>query len=467
MKHISLENIISAVDGTLIGHAKTMNGYVKNVVIDSRLVGAGDMYIPIIGERFDGHDFIEEAFKAGAVLAFTSKEIDEASIERCLIHVEDTKIALGKLAAYYRRLFDIPIIGVTGSVGKTSTKEMMASILEQGFNVHKTLGNFNNDIGLPLTVLGIDPSHEVAVIELGMNHFGEIDYLANILQPTIGMIVNIGVSHIEFLGSREGILKAKCEMISHIMPGGTLILNGDDDLLVQMTPPHGLKTMYYGREQKFDCTMMNHQLLDDQQIMTVATQDHIYKIQVDYPGVHMLHNALGCMLIGEKLGLGREAIIAGVQAYKPAGMRLNTYKLKDGVTLIDDTYNASVDSMESALETLGDMKSNYAHSMAVLGSMFEMGDYARKGHLEVGEMVAKCGLELLVTVGKEAKWIREGAVKAGLLQKNTYHFEEQDDLINVISKLTQENTVLLLKGSRGMHLERTRDYLIESFEDVQ
>ena len=465
MKRISLENIIRAVDGQLIGQITSLDGYVKRVVTDSRSVQSGDLYIAIVGERFDGHDFLQQAFESGALVALTSKET--LGLAGCTIKVDDTRLALGKLAAYYRSLFDLPVIGITGSVGKTSTKEMMASILEQKYRVHKTSGNFNNDIGLPLTLLGLEDEYDVAVVELGMNHFGEIDYLGNILKPTIGIIANIGVSHIEFLGSREGILKAKCEMIPHISSKGCLILNGDDQRLRSVKDTNGIKTLYYGQEERFDCTMVNHHLIDQGQKITVSTKTAIYAFEVAYPGAHILHNALACILVAEELGLSKEAIIRGIKSYTPAGMRLNTYTLKEGITLIDDAYNASVESMESGLKTLRDMTLEDKQRVAVLGSMFEMGDYARQGHLDVGALTVKYGVDQLLTVGKEAKWINEGALKAGMPKAMVDHFDEQKALIEALGRFNLEKSVILLKGSRGMHLEKTRDYLIESFEEVQ
>ncbi len=465
MKRLSLASMIKAVEGHLIGDPSAFKGPIQRVIIDSRQVMAGDLYVPIIGERFDGHKFINNAYDNGATLVFTDRQID-LSEGQVAVRVEDTKLALGQLAAYYRSLFEIPVIGITGSVGKTSTKEMLASILSTKFNVHKTSGNYNNDIGLPLTLLQLEPAHEIAVVEMGMNHFGEIDSLARILKPTIGLITNIGVSHIEFLGSKEGILKAKLEMLPHIKDHGTLVLNGDDELLVDVTETFGASRMLYGASKGFDATMIGHQLTDEGgQKMTVSSNQGIYNITVDYPGEHILHNALGGLLIGEILGLSKECIIEGVKSYKPAEMRLNAYHLTHDITLLDDAYNASVDSMSSALKTLESMKQQKAKTVAILGSMFEMGDYAKTGHQDVGAEAVSYQPDVLLTVGEEAAWIGEGAIQAGYPLTHYHHFLNQEALIKDVLTYIESSTVVLLKASRGMQLEKTRDYIIESFEE--
>lgn len=464
MKLISVEQIVKAVDGQLIGDPHAITGRMHRVVIDSREVKEGDLYIPIIGERFDGHDFIQGAIDNGAYLFFSDRMVPSSSLPYIL--VKDTKLALGALAKYYRSLFDIPVIGITGSVGKTSTKEMMASILATKYSVHKTGGNFNNDIGLPLTLLQLEQSHEVAVVELGMNHFGEIDYLAKILRPTHGLITNIGVSHIEYLGSRDGILKAKTEMLPHIKEGGMIVLNRDDDKLRTVTESFGLNVKWYGKEEGQDCVQINHQLTKDLgQKMTVSTPCGIYSINVDYPGEHILNNALGCILVAEDLAIPKELIVKGIKTYKPAKMRLNLYKLNKNILVLDDSYNASVDSMKSGLLTLEAYKKNTVKTMAVLGSMFEMGDHAREGHLQVGRFVAKTKPDFLTTVGKEAEWIKQGAIDAGYPAEQTCHYETVEALVSQLALEELGNTTILVKASRGMKLEQVRAYLVERFEE--
>lgn len=461
MKPLSVEEVISAVSGQCMDAAKeTM---VHRVVTDSRQVAVGDLYIPIIGENFDGHDFIDDAIANGAVAALSSRPNQKGPI----IEVEDTKKALGALAAYHRSRFDIPVIGITGSVGKTSTKEMLASLLEGTYDVHKTAGNFNNDIGLPLTLLGLEAWHQVAIVELGMNHFGEIDYLASLLKPTHGMISNIGVSHIEFLGSREGILKAKMEMVPYIQKGGLLVLNGDDQLLSKVKPIDGIELAFYSEVHQMDCIMTDYASdARGGQSMKAQTMSHVYEVSVDYPGKHILHNGLGCILIAEALGVSRDHIIQGLKAYKPAAMRLNRRLLKDQSLILDDAYNASVDSMESALETLRVMGSAYDQTIAVLGSMFEMGSYAEEGHARVGQVAAQKNIDCLICVGDEAKWIASAAIDAGYPGSQVHQCVDVEAGEKVLLKVMQAHSLVLIKASRGMRLERLRDLLIERFEEV-
>lgn len=461
MKALTLDQILEAVGGRCLGDPLAMA--IDRVATDSRQVRPGDLYVPIVGERFDGHDFIDSAFKAGASLVFTHKAMP-LEPGQCGVLVQDTKLALGSLAAWYRRRFDIPVIGITGSVGKTSTKEMIAAILSTKYKVHKTSGNYNNDIGLPLTLLGLEEDHEVAVIEMGMNHFGEIDYLAGLAEPTIGMITNIGVSHIEFLGSRQGILKAKTELLPHIRKGGKVILNGDDDLLLGVTETFEAKKYHYGASAKFDSTMTDHQVTEaGGQQMTATTPKATYDIAVDYPGEHILHNALGGILIGEWLGLSKKEIIEGIGGYQPTGQRLKLMHLKEGVTLIDDAYNASVDSMGSALKTLQSL-SGGRETLAILGSMFEMGDYAEEGHRAVGALVATHKPHRLFAVGEEGKWVVAGAVDSGYPAAQIAYFPTQAALLEVVKEQVDPNTTVLLKASRGMHLEQTRDKITERYE---
>lgn len=464
MKRISFEQISNAVEGTFINRELLGKKYINQVTIDSRQVQKNDLYIPIIGERFDGHDFIKEAITAGAICVF-SRSIEEVPQDVPAIIVEDTKKALGRLAAFYRQQFTIPFIGITGSVGKTSTKEMLASILGTKFKVHKTDGNYNNDIGLPLSILSLEPEAEVAVIELGMNHFGEIDYLADILKPEIGMITNIGVSHIEFLGSQEGILKAKTEMLPHIQQEGLIVVNGDDTYLKSIKPQYGRRVKTYGYGEGNDCCVVNYQVLGKgRQKMTVATDRGIYIMTVDYPGEHILLNALGGILIGEHLGIEKENIIKGILQYEPAKMRLNEYKIGEQLRIIDDAYNASVDSVSGALKTLNALKETNERSVAILGSMFEMGSYSKKGHEQVGHQVIKSKPDVCILIGKEAKWTFDVIRRFETEAINTHYYESVEAFLPLIEDHIMEHDIVLLKASRGMAFERIREALIRKFE---
>ncbi|PKM57641.1 MAG: UDP-N-acetylmuramoyl-tripeptide--D-alanyl-D-alanine ligase [Firmicutes bacterium HGW-Firmicutes-3] len=464
MKKISFEQIANAVEGTFINRELLEEKYMNRVIIDSRQVINNDLYIPIVGERFDGHAFIKEAITAGALCVFSRSKEDVPQDFPAII-VKDTKKALGRLAAFYRQQFTIPFIGITGSVGKTSTKEMLASILGTKFKVHKTDGNYNNDIGLPLSILSLEPEAEVAVLELGMNHFGEIDYLADILKPEIGMITNIGVSHIEFLGSQEGIFKAKTEMLPHIQQEGLIVVNGDDPYLKSIKPQYGRRVKTYGYGDGNDCCVVNYQVLGKgKQKMTVATDRGIYCMTVDYPGEHILLNALGGILIGEHLGIEKENIIKGILQYEPAKMRLNEYKIGDRLRIIDDAYNASVDSMTGALKTLSALKETNERSVAILGSMFEMGSYSKKGHEQVGHQVIKSRPDVCILIGEEAKWTYDvvRCFEAEVIR--TYYYESVEAFLATIDDRIMDHDIVLLKASRGMAFEKIREALIRKFE---
>lgn len=461
MKRLHIERIIEAVSGTY-NQVPMSIPFIQGVSTDSRQVRQGDLYIPIVGDRFDGHDFIGMAYEGGAVLCLCTS-FDKVPQGMSAICVKDTKLALGKLASYYRSLFDIPVIAITGSVGKTSTKEMMASVLAKKYKVHKTIGNYNNDIGMPLTLLAMEQDHEVAVIEIGMNHFGEIAYLSDLLRPTFGVITNIGVSHIEFLGSREGILKAKTEMIPFIDPQGALILCEDDDLLRTVKNPMGVKRLSYGSVKPSDCTLLSYSgTQDGGQKMLVSTEKGTYHFTVDYPGKHILFNAMPAILIGEILGLSKDQIEAGVLAYVPAAMRLNKLELGNGALILDDAYNASVDSMASAIDTTINIPVK-GRRILILGDMFEMGNHAKAGHEKVGKMVAKAKVDMLVCLGDLSKFIASSAEKNGMASNGIKHYATKeaflaDGLIDI-----NPDDLILIKASRGMKLELIRDTLVERY----
>ncbi|MDF1616845.1 UDP-N-acetylmuramoyl-tripeptide--D-alanyl-D-alanine ligase, partial [Petrocella sp. FN5] len=463
-KRISIEQIAKAVEGTFIHKEFLKQGYINRVIIDSRQVQKNDLYIPIVGERFDGHDFINEANRAGAICVF-SRSGEEVPKDVPAIIVKDTKKALGDLAAFYRQQFTIPFIGITGSVGKTSSKEMLASILETKFIVHKTDGNYNNDIGLPLSILSLESDAEVAIIELGMNHFGEIDYLASILKPEIGVITNIGLSHIEFLGSQEGIFKAKTEMLPHIQQEGLIVVNGDDAYLRPLKNQYGRRVKTYGYDEENDGCVVNYQVLDEgRQKMTVASDRGIYSLTVDYPGEHILLNAVGGILIGEYLGIEKENIIKGIQKYEPAKMRLNEYNIGNRLRIIDDAYNASVDSMTGALKTLGALKKTTERSVAILGSMFEMGSYSKKGHEQVGHKVVESRPDVCILIGEETKWTYDVVRRFGGEVIQTYYYNNVEEFLESIEEHILDYDIVLLKASRGMAFEKIREALIGKFE---
>jgi len=462
VKKLQIRGILDALQGKWLGERNLLEETIDQVVIDSREVKLHGLYIAIIGQRFDGHEFVEQAFDLGARVVCTSREM-VIPAGKGLILVKDTKIALGRIAGYYRQQFSLPVIGITGSVGKTSTREMLASILKKKYQVHQTDKNDNNDIGVPLTLLKLEEIHEVAIIELGMDKFGEIDYSANMIQPTYGVITNIGVAHIEFLGSREGIFKAKSEMLPHIRLGGRLLVNGDDPFLSQLKGTRRLPIQTYGRNAGNDCTVLSHKVMETGQQMTAVTKMATYEVSVPYFGEALLLNSLVGILIGEALGLSKEEILTGIEAYKPAKMRLELMQIGP-MRLIDDCYNASVTSMESGLKTLTAIRRKEERTVAILGSMFEMGSYSKEGHLEVGHLVAKYQPDQLIVVGEEGRFIQEGALEAGYESKRCFYYQEQEALLQVLDEHIQAKDLVLLKASRGMALEKSREQIKRKFE---
>lgn len=462
MKKITVREICKAVNGEWIGEDELLEIFIQKITIDSRTVIEECLYIPIIGERFDGHDFIEQAFEKGATIVFSNRKINVPVGKGALI-VSDTKLALGALAKYYRSKFTLPIIAITGSVGKTSTREMLSSILSRKYRVHQTQKNYNNDIGVPLTLLGLEDTHEIAILELGMNHFGEIDYLASLVLPTYGVITNIGVAHIEYLGSKEGILKAKTEMLPYIDKKGMLLINGDDKLLFTINKIKNINIKTYGKKSINDCNVLSHKVTQVGQQMVASTKSNTYEVEVPYFGEVLLFNGLSGILLGEELGLTKEKIIEGIKAYRPAKMRLELIQVSNDLRLIDDCYNASVTSMESGLKTLTTINKKEERTVAILGSMLEMGSYAKEGHLEVGRLVAKYKPNQLIVVGEYGLFIKEGAIQSGYNEKNSFYYENQEELLENLNKHIREKDLVLLKASRGVALEKSRDYIIRKF----
>ena len=454
MERLSLGEIIAAVDGKS-SEKLIQEMFVGSVSIDTRKIEKDALYIPIKGEQFDGHAFIEDAFKKGARVALTENKADKSQ-GGPLIYVEDTKKALMDLAAYYRSQFDIPVVAVTGSVGKTSTKDLIAAVLSAKYHVHKTQGNFNNEIGLPLTIFGLNKSHDVLVVEMGMNHFGEISNLTHIARPSIGVITNIGVSHIENLGSREGILKAKCEILEGIPNEGLLIINGQDDLL--MTIQAHQERISYGRD--------NQHLFYADQITSLGakgssgvfnTPNRSMELMIPGLGEHVIDNALAAIAVAEHLGLSSDEIKAGFESYKPTKMRMDLHLAPNQVYVINDTYNASPDSMKAALKVLKTIPNTKRH-VAILGDMFELGDHARALHEEVGRFIGQEKVaDYLITVGDLAQHIQSEAIRWGLSLENTVHFNTQEALIPKLKELIHREDLVLVKASRGMVLEKTVD----------
>ncbi len=474
MKNMTLANIAQAVGGTL--DAKMLPEAVsaehtqaQSVVLDSRLVEPGGIFIATRGEHVDGHSFIDQVFDAGALGVIC----EEAPVQPkgAYILVEDSFLALKDLAEYYRSQLDIKVVGITGSVGKTSTKEFVASVLSKKYRVLKTEGNYNNEVGLPLTVLRIREDCEVAVLEMGISDFGEMHRLSKIAKPDVCLITNIGQCHLENLGTRDGILKAKTEIFDFMQEGGQICLNGDDDKLVTIREVRGSIPVFFG------CGSNNAVYADNYEnrgLIGSRAQIHMkgiaghdacsFEAEIPLPGEHMLYNALAATAAGMLFGLTAEEIQEGIRTVKAVDGRSHVIRT-DRLTLIDDCYNANPVSMKAALDLLhmtelSEVFEDAARKVAVLGDMFELGTDEAALHREVGVYAAKKQIDVLVCVGNLCKYMYEGA-QAVRSVTNCYYFEDKEALEAQMDTVIQDGDLVLVKASHGMHFEELIKMLSE------
>lgn len=420
---------------------------ISAVSTDSRNITPGCLFLPWVGEQFDGHNFIDAALDAGAAGCLCAKLPQDIRPDKFYIKVADTRLALRDMASAYRDKFDIPFVQITGSVGKTTTKEMIAAVLGAKLNVLKTPENFNNDIGTPLTLFGLSPEHQAAVIETGMNHFGEIEYLGAMVRPDIAVISNIGDAHIEYLGSRGGILKAKCEIFEHLKDDGIAILNGDDALLDTVTLPQ--RIIRCGQSEH--CQVRISGILDhgvNGITCTVTSEKDVYHLNIPAPGEHMAYAASIAVAVGEVLGLSKEEIIRGVAAYAPIGSRMHILRLSDGRVLLDDCYNANPQSVSAALEVLA--RTECERRVAVLGDMGELGDLTEQAHFNAGALAAMLGIDFVVAIGSKAVKIADGAAMGGA---EVLHFATREEAMPTLREQLQPHTTMLIKASHAMHFE--------------
>ena len=449
MYDMKVKDIVAATGGTLVwGDGETP---VTHIDTDSRKITPGALFVPIDGETFDGHSFIAAAFEGGAVASLTHKDTDTI-VGKAVIKVDDTFKALADIARYYRKKFSIPSVAITGSVGKTTTKDMIAAVLSVKKEVLKTQGNFNNEIGLPLTVFNLEPKHEMMVLEMGMSGFGEIEKLSSIGMPDVAVITNIGMSHIEKLGSQEGILKAKLEILTHLSEDGIAVLNGDDKLLWGMKGKIK-NAMYYACDNKeADITAYDVENFGQDGISFKTEIDAAeYTVKVNTPGIHNVYNALAAICVARHYNYDMCDIIKGIDAFVPSAMRMNIEKFGT-ITVINDCYNASPASMSAGLDVLKDIKAG--KRAAILGDMLEMGDFAKEAHYNVGKKVFENGIDLLLTAGENAKYIAQGALDAGMDKANVKSYAKTRQLAEEVQNLIDCDFAVLVKASRGMNFEQ-------------
>ena len=449
MLTLNISEIIEATGGQLVsGKAEVI---VTGISTDSRRINEGCLFIPLTGERFNGHDYINKALEEGAAAVLTQQ--DESGAEGCsFIRVMDTSKALRDLAAWYRKKFSIPFVGITGSVGKTSTKDMIACVVGSKLNVLKTEGNLNNEIGVPLTIFNLDETHEAAILEMGMSGAGEIGRLTAIIKPDVAVITNIGISHIEKLGSRQNILKAKLEILEALNPDGPVVLNGDDALLAGMKDFLKFRTVLYGMDEGVDyraCNINSHG--ESGTFFDITLGGREYNIHIPVPGAHNVHNALAAVAVGCELGIPMKDIIKGIAGFSPSKMRMDILSF-NGMKIINDVYNASPNSMEAGINVLSEIGLEN-RKIAVLGDMLELGEWAEKAHFDVGKYSSVAGIDQIIAVGSNARFIADGALSAGHSEEMVRYFQSNTEALDYLQKNLGPGDVILVKGSRGMKME--------------
>lgn len=458
MKELTLAQIAEACGGTLIGGNEAKEYTVTGVEIDSRRVKPGDLFVAIPGEKVDGHKFIPDVLKKGAY-ALSQQSLD---VDGAYILVEDTVTAMKRLARFYRNTLDIKVVGITGSVGKTSTKEMIASVLGTKFRVHKTQGNFNNGIGLPLTIFQIEKEHQVTVLEMGISEFGEMHELADMAQPDIMVITNIGLCHLENLKTRDGILKAKTESFAHLKPDGVVILNGDDDKLSTVEQVAGRKPVFYGIKGRNLCeTSVCADAVTEHGLEGMTAEFHTpqgdMEVFIPIPGEHNVYNALAATCVAEQLGLSMDEIKCGIAAASTISGRTNLIHTK-GMTVIDDCYNANPVSMKASLDVLSKAE---GRKIAVLGDMGELGEDEKQLHYEVGTYAGTLPIDLLFCVGTLSGKLAEGAKKQNPAL-TVKHYATREEMTEELLATVKEGDAVLVKASHFMEFPKVVAALTEA-----
>lgn len=460
MRNMTLKNIAECLQETLYQAEGREQFEVTGAVLDSRKVEPGYVFFATRGEKVDGHSFIPQVVEKGAALVIC-EQAPELDIP--YIVVENTFEALKKVAAFYRQQLTIPVVGITGSVGKTSTKEMIAATLGAKYKVLKTQGNFNNEVGLPLTILSIREEHEVAVVEMGISDFGEMHRLSSIAKPNVCVITNIGQCHLENLGDRDGVLKAKTEIFDYMMPEGFVVLNGDDDKLAGVGEVKGRMPCFFGlagldsvetdmagKKQVYATDIQNKGLFGSDFTMNLYGQT--LQATVPLPGQHMVANALAAACVGHILGMKAEDILKGMASVQATGGRSNILRLEDR-TIIDDCYNANPVSMKSAVDLL---MMAQGEKVVILGDMFELGADELALHREVGMYAAMAPLNGMIFIGQMAKEMYEGALK---LRATAEYYPDKEAFFASHEAKDFADTTVLVKASHGMHFEEIVEWL--------
>ncbi len=452
MERLTINEIITSVSGNAI--IKNNLDDIEYISTDSRDIKENTLFVCLTGEKFDGHNFIEDSYNKGCKTFIIEKDVSFIKDDITLIKVSNTLYALGDIAKYYRNKFNINVIGVTGSVGKTSTKDIIHSVLSKKYNTLKNEGNFNNEIGLPKTIFNLSSSYEYAVLEMGMDHKGQIKHMADIASPSIGVISNIGTAHIEFFDTKDGIFDAKMEITSFFNKDSLLIVNGDDSYLkTLLNKEHEFKILSYGFNTYNDIYPTSYKINEETSTFTCLINGKEEEFTIPSPAKHNILNALCAIEIGLYLDIDINKIKEGLATFTLSKSRMDIFKTNK-YKVINDCYNASFDSVISALDVL---KNNNTRKVAILGDILELGKFSKDIHEEIGKHIKD--IDILITIGKDSLYIKDSAVNNGFDINNTYHYIDNDSLLKDINKILKDNDTILVKASNGMKLNEVVDYL--------
>ena len=455
MKNMTPCRIAEVCGGIYHGTKETGIREIESITTDSRQAAEGCLFVAVKGERVDGHDFIPSVFEKGAACVVCEREPEHPS--GSWIQVKSSLQAIKDMAEFYRKQLDIQVVGITGSVGKTSTKEVIASVLSEKYRLLKTLGNFNNELGLPLTVFRLREEHQIAVLEMGISDFGEMHRLSKIARPDVCVITNIGQCHLEYLKDRDGVLRAKSEIFDFMQPEGRIVLNGDDDKLSAVQEVKGVNPLFFGvvsgREIYAD-------EIEPRGLKGIRCRIHAgeesFGVQIPIPGFHMVLNALAATAVGISMGLTTEQVKSGIEKLQSLGGRFHMIE-KGDMLIIDDCYNANPVSMKASLDVLKDAE---RRTVAVLGDMFELGENEASLHREVGVYAGEKGINLLICTGELSSHMAEAAIRAGGCE-TVVHVPNLERLMEVLPRLVQGDDTILVKASHGMHFEKVVELLSE------
>ena len=448
MRNITIGDILK-MTGAEASFEIDENARVCNISNDSRDIKEDAIYAAIVGERLDGHDFARAALENGAIAAIVEKRVTEKDIL-----VKDTRRALKDIAMGYRSRFDIPFLAVTGSSGKTTTKDMLYFAVSESRKTLRNLGNLNSEIGLPMTVFNLDESHECAVLEMGMYVQGEIDYLAEIVKPHFAIITNVGVAHIQSAGSRENILKAKMEIANYMTQSDVLLINGDNDMLQTVDTGAIKPSVYkYGLEEHNDIRLISYETTESGMKIRADILGKITEYEIPTLGIHNIYNSLSVMGLCSLMGLDMKKSAEGIRKYQPSKYRMEI-KSVSGKTLIEDFYNANPDSLRASIETFRQMQGE--RKVAVLADMLELGAISEKEHMNAGIQASEI-FDVIICIGSDAKYIGKGAIENGFDKGRVYFFASNEEAVSEINSILRPGDAVLMKGSRGMKLEEVAE----------